>query len=44
MPEMTTLQVKKTTRDRLKGIGSKGETWDDLLNRMMDERNETENK
>jgi hypothetical protein len=44
MSEMTTIQLKKTTRDKLKGLGSKGESWDSLLNRLMDERKETENK
>jgi len=33
---ITSLKVKKTTRDRLGKLGNKTETYDDLLNRIMD--------
>jgi hypothetical protein len=32
----TTILAKKTTRDRLKGYGQKGEPYDSILNRLMD--------
>lgn len=34
--EITTLQVSKTTRDRVASIGKKGETYDDILNALVD--------
>lgn len=33
----TSLRVSDETRDRLKENGNKGESYDELLNRMMDE-------
>lgn len=33
----TTIQVKKTTRKRLKELGKKGESYDDIINRLADE-------
>ncbi len=36
MPETTTIPLSKGTRDRLRGMGRKGETYDELLNRLMD--------
>lgn len=36
MGEMTSIKVKKTTRDRLADFGKKSETYDDVLNRLMD--------
>jgi hypothetical protein len=33
---LTTIQLRKATRDRLKQFGGKGETYDEILNRMMD--------
>ncbi|HEV8593989.1 MAG TPA: hypothetical protein VGR51_00470 [Thermoplasmata archaeon] len=33
----TTIKVNPVTRDRLKALGTKGETYDALLNRLMDE-------
>lgn len=32
----TTIPLEKDTRDRLKELGSKGETYDDLVNRLID--------
>ena len=34
--EITTIPLTKRTRDRLRAIGRKGESYDALLNRMMD--------
>lgn len=36
MGELTTIPVLKPTRDRLRGMGRKGETYDALLRRLMD--------
>jgi hypothetical protein len=35
--EDTSLPLKKVTRDRLRTFGGKGESWDKLLNKLMDE-------
>lgn len=32
----TTIPLKKPTRERLIAYGKKGETWDELANRLMD--------
>jgi len=34
---VTTIKVTPETRDRLKAVGTKGETYDALLNRLIDE-------
>ena len=34
---VTTIKVRPETRDRLKAVGTKGETYDALLNRLLDE-------
>jgi len=36
-PEDTSIPLKKSTRERLGVFGNKNESWDRLLNRMMDE-------
>ena len=33
----STVEIKKETRERLKGYGKKGETYDKLLNRLLDD-------
>jgi len=33
---LTTLQVRTETRDRLKSIGHKGESYDAIINRLLD--------
>lgn len=38
MPERTSILIHRPTVDRLREIGRFGETYDDLLNRMIDER------
>ena len=37
MGAITTVPLTKTTRDRLRSLGKKGESYDALLNRLMDE-------
>ncbi|MDK2892841.1 hypothetical protein [Methanohalophilus sp.] len=34
--EATTIPITKSIRDRLKSFGQKGETYSDILTRMMD--------
>ena len=34
---VTTIKITPETRDRLKAVGMKGETYDALLNRLIDE-------
>ena len=36
MGDITSLKVRKATRDRLGKLGNKTETYDDVLNRLMD--------
>jgi len=36
MGDLTTIPLLKPTRDRLRALGHKGETYDALLNRLMD--------
>ena len=38
MPALnTTIPLRRRTRDRLRGLGSKGETYDEVLNRVMEQ-------
>lgn len=34
--EITTIQISKATRDRLQSVGKMSQTYDELLNEMMD--------
>jgi hypothetical protein len=34
--DRTTVELEKKTRDKLKDLGKKGETYDELLNRLID--------
>ena len=36
MTEITTIQLQKTTRKSLKGIGRKGESYDVLIQRLIE--------
>ena len=36
MSDKTMLTVNKSTRDRLQLLGHKGESWDDVLNKLAD--------
>jgi len=38
--DLTTITLTKETRDRLKSYGNKGETWNELVNRVLDELHE----
>ena len=33
---ITTIQIDSTTRDKLKELGKKSETYDSILNKLMD--------
>ncbi|MDX1611672.1 MAG: hypothetical protein R3185_04835 [Candidatus Thermoplasmatota archaeon] len=33
----TTISLQPATRDRLKSLGRKGETYDELINRLIDQ-------
>lgn len=41
--QKTTVPLLKPTRNRVKDYGKKGESWDDLFNRIMDTINRLEN-
>lgn len=36
MGDITTIPLTKATRDRLRSLGKKGESYDQLLNRMIE--------
>ena len=38
MTEKTTIQVSKETRNRLDAIGMKKDTYDDIVNRLLDQQ------
>lgn len=40
----TTISLDVETRDRLKELGNKGETYDDLVNRLIDHYVESEDE
>jgi hypothetical protein len=42
MSQVTTIQIQKDTRDRLREIGHKGETYDKLIRRLMEASREFE--
>jgi hypothetical protein len=33
--QLTQIQVKKSTRQKLRDIGRKGETYDEIINRLL---------
>ena len=33
--EITTIQISKETRDKLKELGKKGETYDEIIKRLL---------
>ncbi len=39
MEEMTTISVRNLTRERLKALGSMGDSFDDVLTRLLDNHN-----
>ncbi|MGQ0536321.1 MAG: hypothetical protein ACT4PT_09635 [Methanobacteriota archaeon] len=36
MGDLTSIQVPRATRDRLRRFGLKGQTWADILDRLME--------
>lgn len=34
--ELTSIKIRKETRDVLKSVGKKGETYDDIINKLLD--------
>jgi hypothetical protein len=34
--DLTTIQISKATRDHLRNLGRKGETYDQLVNRLIE--------
>lgn len=36
MGDVTTIKIRKETRDRLAELGSKRETYDQIINRLME--------
>lgn len=34
--ELTSIKIRKETRDILKSVGKKGETYDAIINRLLD--------
>ena len=41
---LTTIQLEKRTRDLLKSIGKKGETYDEIITRLLKEYEEEGNE
>jgi len=37
---LTTIQVKTETKEKLKEIGKKGESYDDVINRILEKRDQ----
>lgn len=42
--DVTTIQLSKETRDRLRNLGKMGETYDDVINRLVKKAKECEKK
>ena len=42
MAETVNMKLRRPTRERLKEFGRKGETYDTILNRLMDHEEERE--
>lgn len=38
--DLTSIQVSKETRELLRGLGRKGETYNDIITRLLKEREE----
>jgi hypothetical protein len=39
MRDVTSIELKKTTKDRLLDIGKKGQSYDDIINNILDKQN-----
>ena len=44
MPIVTTIKVKSVTRDRLKNLGHKDQTYDEIVNSILDHQEHGENQ
>ena len=42
--DITTIQISKQTREQLKELGKMGETYDDVINRLVKKAKEWEKK
>jgi len=42
--ELTTIQISKETREMLKELGKKGETYDDIIRRLIELVRSTEGR
>lgn len=42
MPEVTTISIRQETRKKLMELGKKGETYDDVINRLISRLEELE--
>jgi predicted CopG family antitoxin len=42
--EITTIQISKETREKLADIGKKGETYDDIIKKLIKKAKECEQK
>ncbi len=42
--ESTTIQLSKETRDQLRGLGKMGETYDDVIKRLIEKVKRCEHK
>jgi len=42
MPEVTTVSIRQETRKKLMELGKKGETYDDVINRLISRLEELE--
>ena len=36
MDELTSIKLRRETRDRLKNLGRKGESYDQIINKLID--------
>jgi DNA replicative helicase MCM subunit Mcm2 (Cdc46/Mcm family) len=39
--EKTTIQITKVTRDKLKNLGKKGDTYDEIINSLIQQKQKT---
>ena len=42
--EITTIQISRETREELKELGKKGETYDEIIRKLLKTAKECENK
>ena len=44
MHDATSILLKKSTKNKLKRIGTKGETYNDIINRLIEDSEHNNNK